>query len=298
MEIVVFKNDEWSTVGVLHPPKDGSCNSVLVMLHAGASSKTGHKSSFVKLARLASENGICAFRFDLPGDGESQIFINTLDRVKAISDAINYVVSKYKYRNVFLMGHCVGALRSLEITRRYPERIAGVILWHIVPILHNLYLAERPPHKLPIQRLKRVMSEVIRFKGNIKSMTTLASACWSLFRSMLSFPISFVRYQSKKRSGNDEKQLRNIRMPSLNKVMVIVNPSRTHYENMEQGEVFLKERLEDLGFDGPEFVQLNKKVLSLDWQTIAFGDTIRFIFECVEKKGYSVPEIKEDSLCL
>ena len=121
--IVLFKNEEWSTVGILDIPKDPPPNnSVIIMLHAGSSQKTGSRNTFVKLSRLACENGFSAFRFDLPGDGESQVFKSSLDPIKALYDLIDHITFKYNFEHVFLVGHCFGAFRSLELASKYPKK--------------------------------------------------------------------------------------------------------------------------------------------------------------------------------
>ena len=273
--LINFKNEKWSTIGVLDLP-NGFDNEVplVVSIHAGGSNKAGYRNTFVKLSRELLEQGIPMFRFDLPWEGESEVFVDRLDKVDAIHDLLHHIKSEYQFKKIVIVGHCVGGFHALSLTSRYPNLASGVVLWHVVPILYAMAASNAFPRvnlrhqaSLIYTALKQLRRDRRQARSIVKSLLTLSLE--SLF-----FPLRVLRYLLLK-----VKQKRNSiqQTGTIEDVLVVINPSKLHYREVSEGIKFTQRVLTKMGCLQVRFVQNNNKVFSTTWQTVAFQETIRYV---------------------
>ena len=127
--IVGFENKDWSTVGMLNQPDDKKSDSVIIMIHSLFSNKTGINRFFHYLSLELTRIGFYTYRFDLPTDGESYMFNDNISPLKMILDLIIFIKEKYHFNKVYLIGQCLGGIKSLELADHYNELIDGIVVF-------------------------------------------------------------------------------------------------------------------------------------------------------------------------
>ncbi len=131
--IVLYENENWSTIGFLSYPEKGviSSGKCICLLHGKGGSNLGLNHSFIKLENKAIEAGFIVFRFDLPGEGESIIYNKDLNKPEAINGLLGFLKANYKLQNISLIGHCSGGLVSLYLKFKYPSLFNKLVLWDL-----------------------------------------------------------------------------------------------------------------------------------------------------------------------
>ncbi|MCA1757987.1 MAG: alpha/beta hydrolase [Bacteroidales bacterium] len=69
---------------------------------------------------------------DLPGNGRSSDF-DTAHTMCFLADSVMAVLDSEKVSRAFVVGHSLGGYVALNMAERYPERLAGYILFHSHP---------------------------------------------------------------------------------------------------------------------------------------------------------------------
>lgn len=128
-ERIIPHQDGNDGFGILHDTGDAN-SSLIVFVNAGIVHRTGPHRLYVKLAREFARQGLCSFRFDLSGLGDSAA--PTLDyEAQALADiqgAIDLALSALKTpRNVILLGLCSGSENAYKAALR-DDRVKGLIL--------------------------------------------------------------------------------------------------------------------------------------------------------------------------
>lgn len=70
-------------------------------------------------------------RIDLPGFGASELYGN--GSIRAMAEAIHKVLQKEQVTKSVMVGHSMGGYVALEYARKFPERLAGLGLFHSHP---------------------------------------------------------------------------------------------------------------------------------------------------------------------
>lgn len=116
--------------------------SKLVILH-GWGSKS---SSFDDVAERLRAAGIGVFAFDLPGFGSAE----RLPEPWSLDDYVRYVGRVLEGKGIgraYLLGHSFGGRISIKFAVRFPERVAGLILYDaagikpLVTLKHKIFRA-------------------------------------------------------------------------------------------------------------------------------------------------------------
>jgi pimeloyl-ACP methyl ester carboxylesterase len=103
----------------------------LLMVHSQGASKTGHKRSFVELARRLAPLGIPVLRFDLLGEGESEDLLeDPYLRWRGMQPAIEALFAIQPVDRLIAMGDCFGGLLAAHYALLEP-RIERVLIWNI-----------------------------------------------------------------------------------------------------------------------------------------------------------------------
>jgi len=131
-EKAVLFGDAETLTGVLTQPGGGGCQPglpALVILNAGFIHRVGPHRIHVKLARDIASLGLCAFRFDFAGIGDSDSRGDNVpfeaSSVRETRQAMDYLESTYGIRDFILAGICSGANVALR-TARHDGRVVGV----------------------------------------------------------------------------------------------------------------------------------------------------------------------------
>lgn len=276
--VISYKDDKWSTIGILDMP-DGEDrgDSLIVTLHAGGSNKAGLRGTFVKLSRMAVREGLSVFRFDLPKDGESIVFGNSIVKVDAIHDLLQYIKKTYRFRKIILVGHCVGGYHALDLCLKYPAIVDEVVLWHIAPIIYGMAEDEKMPGLGLNARLRQIYSSLkeIRYRPAAAGRKAIKHG-FNLLGAVLVHPVKIGSHlvKSRERQKNAAAGKKNL---SGKKVFTVINPSKLHYKEMNEGMTFIREALLEYGFKDVEFTESHHKVFSVQWQKTALSETIRYI---------------------
>lgn len=275
--VISYKDDKWSTVGILDMPEGANGGgSVIVTLHAGGSNKAGLRGTFVKLSRWAVREGLSVFRFDLPRDGESIVFGNSIDKVEAIHDLLVHIKKTYRFKKIILLGHCMGGHHALSLSIKDPALIDEVVLWHIAPILYAMAEEEKMPGLRFNPRLRQVYSSLKEMRYRPAAGWKAVKQGWKLAGAILVHPVKLgsylVRNRSKKKNAEAIK-----RTMSGKKVFTVINPSKLHYKEMHEGMDFIRKTLLEFGFRDVRFTESPHKVFSVKWQKDALSETISYI---------------------
>jgi pimeloyl-ACP methyl ester carboxylesterase len=275
--VISYKDDKWSTVGILDMP-DGEdrSDSLIVVLHAGGGNKTGLRGTFVKLSRMAVREGLSVFRFDLPWHGESIVFGSSIVRVDAIHDLLLYMKKNYRFRKIILVGHCVGGYHALDLCLKYPAVVDEVALWHIAPIIYGMADDEKLPGLRFTPRLKRIYASLKEVRYRPAAGWKAIKQGFGLLGAVLVHPVKIGSHLVKSRvqKKNAAAGKKNL---AGKKVFAVINPSKMHYKEMQEGMAFIRNGLLDFGFREVQFAESNHKVFSVEWQKIALSETIRYI---------------------
>ncbi len=277
--IVCFKNDEWSTIGLLESPNELPKNRILiVMLHPAGSNKASYRNTFVKFSRNAVKYGFATFRFDLPYEGESIVFSTSIDKRKATFDVIQYIKGKYNYDKIITIGHCAGGLLSINLTLKYANCINLIVLWHVVPILYGMNKNSQIPKFNLISTLKMIYSNFKKAIFNPRLIPEATILTSKLVFSVIVYPVKAAVFFINKMKKQVEIRKLNIKKTDITKkVNIIINPSRSHYKQIEDGMKFTKDTLNEMGFSNVEFGINENKVFSTKWQQKTFNQTLEWI---------------------
>lgn len=69
---------------------------------------------------------------DLPGHGQSSFTHEKLS-MREMADAVIFLMNHYGIETAALLGHSMGGYVALEIAAQYPDRVAGLCLFHSSP---------------------------------------------------------------------------------------------------------------------------------------------------------------------
>jgi pimeloyl-ACP methyl ester carboxylesterase len=118
-------------LAVLHPPTAPVRPGALVFLHGWAGYRIGPHQMFTKIARMASEMGFPAMRFDFRGRGDSQGDAAATTLSTMIEDAqraVEVVCEETGVERVALIGDCSGSEVAIGAATLDP-RIDSLVLW-------------------------------------------------------------------------------------------------------------------------------------------------------------------------
>lgn len=275
--VISYKDDKWSTVGILDMPEgEDRSDSLVVTLHAGGGNKTGLRNTFVNLSRMAVREGLSVFRFDLPWHGESIVFGNSIVRVDAIHDLLLYMKKTYRFKKIILVGHCVGGFHAMDLCLKYPAIVDEVVLWHIAPIIYGMAEDEQMPILRFTPRLKRIYSSLKEVRYRPAAGWKAIKQGFNLLGAVLVHPVKMGAHLVKSRAQkkNAAAGKRNL---SGKKVFTVINPSKMHYKEMHEGVAFIRKALLEFGYKDVQFAESPHKVFSVEWQKTALSETVRYI---------------------
>lgn len=115
---------------VTEPANANEASPTVVLLNAGIVHRVGPFRLNVNLARKLAEQGVRSLRFDLSGLGESRVRAGKMaaaDRALLdVSDAFEFLESKYQSHEFVLMGLCSGAFNAHRVATR-DARVKGAV---------------------------------------------------------------------------------------------------------------------------------------------------------------------------
>lgn len=129
-------------VGTAHGADAGGarCDTALLLLNAGALPRAWNYGLPVRLADAAARRGVPAFRFDLPGlgdsPGEMPEWVEEFRRAsmdgrddRVITALASQLRARFNIQRLVLGGLCLGATSSVRAAALTPDGIAGLILF-------------------------------------------------------------------------------------------------------------------------------------------------------------------------
>lgn len=131
----------------------------LVTVHGWGGTRIGPHRLLVRISRQAAENGIPAFRFDLPGRGESggdSLSVNLDGMIDATRRACAWLQKTHRCQEIALCGICSGGNVALGHASR--NEVAGVCLLSTFPFTERETPVERPSS---IPRLKEYLRKAL-----------------------------------------------------------------------------------------------------------------------------------------
>lgn len=124
---MVFACGQSSCVGVLTmPPERRQTDVAVIIVVGGPQYRVGSHRQFVRLARGLASAGICAFRFDYRGMGDSAGDMRNFEHIREdICAAIDVVCENVMTSRVVLWGLCDGASAAIMYATSDP-RVVGM----------------------------------------------------------------------------------------------------------------------------------------------------------------------------
>ncbi len=196
--------DELSLVGILtHKSELKNDNDVCVIfLNAGLIHKIGPNSLYVKIARSLAQNGVCSFRFDYSGMGDSSVSKTNISpneiKNSEIKQAMDLLKNKINANKFVLIGLCSGAedaFRATLIDNRVVGQciIDGVyqdkeLLYSIYPVAQkNSTMRYYKKHLFSLKRWVKLLTgkSGVFSRNNIMAIVNMLSSF--LKRKIISF---------------------------------------------------------------------------------------------------------------
>lgn len=126
--------------GMIHKPLLANCKGTLLICHGLGGDKVGRYRGYVTLAEELAERGIATIRFDYRGCGDSEGLFSELTLESQMEDAIAVVsVVDHMVQGrskqplpLLLLGRSFGGLVATCVAARFPDLVAGLILWSAV----------------------------------------------------------------------------------------------------------------------------------------------------------------------
>ena len=105
--------------------KDNNSKGAVLLFHG----LTGSPFELKKYGQFLYSSGYDVFAECLPGHGEKWEEIYTVK----YTDWLNFAYKKYQelksvYKNVYVSGLCLGAVLSIAVAEKYPDKVDGIIL--------------------------------------------------------------------------------------------------------------------------------------------------------------------------
>ncbi len=214
-EIINF-GESASLVGILNHTEGENEEQGLcaIFLNAGLIHKIGPNRLYVKLARCLAGKGVCCFRFDYSGLGDSGIskMNRSLNEIKngEIKQAMDVVQKNIGIKRFVLIGICTGAEDAFRVSSE-DTRIAGLLLidgvYQDKQLLKSIYpIAAR---NCVIRYYKKHMFDYKRWakvftgKSGLFNKNNLIAA----FKMLLTFLMrlkDIIKKDSRKRKSNTE----------------------------------------------------------------------------------------------
>lgn len=129
---ITFKNERGKElVGVLHLPEKGK-PPLVIICHGFQNSKTDRK--FIKLARVLQKEGICVFRFDFEGCGDSEgdpKEITIKNEVADLNSAFKTVQNEFDLdlKRVAFVGASLGNVVTSLLLKQYKISAKTLVFW-------------------------------------------------------------------------------------------------------------------------------------------------------------------------
>lgn len=129
---ITFKNERGKElVGVLHLPEKGK-PPLVIICHGFQNSKTDRK--FIKLARVLQKEGICVFRFDFEGCGDSEgdpKEITIKNEVADLNSAFKTVQNEFDLdlKRVAFVGVSLGNVVTSLLLKQYKISAKTLVFW-------------------------------------------------------------------------------------------------------------------------------------------------------------------------
>jgi pimeloyl-ACP methyl ester carboxylesterase len=257
----VYETAQWSTVGILDLSSDDERGSTLVVtLHPQGSSKSGYRNTFTKFSRVAFKRGFSVLRFDYPNEGESKLNSVKLNDLSAIRDLLVHVKKTYNFKKIVLLGHCSGGYYGIELILKFPGLIDGIIFWHIAPVIHDITKPKFESTILPaLRETPRTIIRVVRLCSR------------SLYHCVV-YPFALLRFVVNMRIKTTA--FRAVKQLYSPKLLVVINPDRSYYKHTDEGILLTRNSLKAVGFDNIDFITIENKIFSIEWQKFAFTEVV------------------------
>ena len=163
---ITFKNERGKElVGVLHLPEKGK-PPLVIICHGFQNSKTDRK--FIKLARVLQKEGICVFRFDFEGCGDSEgdpKEITIKNEVADLNSAFKTVQNEFDLdlKRVAFVGASLGNVVTSLLLKQYKISAKTLVFWSQAfnqrELLKNWYSKED---------IREIMKKGVIYKGDKK----------------------------------------------------------------------------------------------------------------------------------
>ena len=163
---ITFKNERGKElVGVLHLPEKGK-PPLVIICHGFQNSKTDRK--FIKLARVLQKEGICVFRFDFEGCGDSEgdpKEITIKNEVADLNSAFKTVQNEFDLdlKRVAFVGVSLGNVVTSLLLKQYKISAKTLVFWSQAfnqrELLKNWYSKED---------IREIMKKGVIYKGDKK----------------------------------------------------------------------------------------------------------------------------------
>jgi len=163
---ITFKNERGKElVGVLHLPEKGK-PPLVIICHGFQNSKTDRK--FIKLARVLQKEGICVFRFDFEGCGDSEgdpKEITIKNEVADLNSAFKTVQNEFDLdlKRVAFVGASLGNVVTSLLLKQYKISAKTLVFWSHAfnqrELLKNWYSKED---------IREIMKKGVIYKGDKK----------------------------------------------------------------------------------------------------------------------------------
>lgn len=121
----------------------------LVLLH-GFTESTAIWSEFA----LQLSNEFRVIMVDLPGHGQSGM-IDQVHSMELMADVVNAVLKHLKVESCVMVGHSMGGYVALAFTRKYPQMMKGVGLFHSTSLADNDEAAEKRAKAIEVIKSNR-----------------------------------------------------------------------------------------------------------------------------------------------
>lgn len=213
-EIVNF-GDKASLIGIWTPKEknvEEENDTCVIFLNAGLIHKVGPNRLYVKLARTYAQTGLCCFRFDFSGLGDSELNSEETDdediRISEIKQAMDWIQENKDIDKFILMGICSGAENAFHASPGDSRIIGLSLIDGVYPdklSLKDIYfLADRSSkmryykkHAFSLRRWIKIISG----KSNLFTVKNFAIAL-ALFRTVIKKTIKIGQKQLSAKADN------------------------------------------------------------------------------------------------
>jgi len=128
---------EQQVFAVLHRPSQVQPSLIVVLCHALAEEKLWSHRVYVKFARQLADLGVAVLRFDMRGEGDSDLEFEDSTLVTRIDDVRAAVAAARSKAGaecrVVLLGHRFGGSVAAAAAAQLREQVQGLVIWDPLP---------------------------------------------------------------------------------------------------------------------------------------------------------------------